>query len=456
MGSIKWITIAAGSGLVIFFLGFLFQVNVLHSQSLHDSHQKLVSTYKSTPGTNVARENAQSPSNFIDFTEESNHEVIEPVKSSDNKVDQPLSTVISSDKSSLSAISSSSNPFINDGIITPFGESNRYLDGILQSVEFRHIIESEHFETFSKGINGYLKLGKHLPIVLLTCNRADLLNQTLKSLLETRNIFKENILISQDGSLQAVADIAKHYGLALIQDRKGKGLRGGAGGNDMSSPIALHYKFSLTKAFEMFPEAPALIIVEDDLLFSPDFLDYFEAVGPILDVDSSVLAVSAWNDNGFIGKVKVPLNLVRTEFFPGLGWMLSRRLYLEELEQKWPQQHWDHWLRSPEVHKGREIVHPEVPRTYHNGVKGTFMNLETHNRYFRDIAYNRNSNVVWSQTVKLPRISSTLNGSDMAGDELNVPMFAWALRGVYEFRIKIMMSSCRHAKAVQDALTQTG
>jgi hypothetical protein len=26
-------------------------------------------------------------------------------------------------------------------------------------------------------------------------------------------------------------------------------------------------------------------------------------------------------------------------------------------------------------------VYPEVPRTYHNGVKGTFMDTDTHNRY---------------------------------------------------------------------------
>lgn len=131
-----------------------------------------------------------------------------------------------------------------------------------------------------------------------------------------------------------------------------------------SQPIARHYKYSLSKAFETFPQAPAIIVVEDDLLFSPDFLNYFESVGQILDVDTSVFAVSAWNDNGFHGKVRHPLSLLRTDFFPGLGWLLSRRLFMEELFPIWPDQHWDHWLRSAAINKGREIVYPEVSFAY--------------------------------------------------------------------------------------------
>jgi hypothetical protein len=43
--------------------------------------------------------------------------------------------------------------------------------------------------------------------------------------------------------------------------------------------------------------------------------------------DPSLLAVSAWNDNGFRGVVRDPLALRRTSYFPGLGWLLTRRLY---------------------------------------------------------------------------------------------------------------------------------
>ncbi|CAN0046642.1 unnamed protein product, partial [Discosporangium mesarthrocarpum] len=75
-----------------------------------------------------------------------------------------------------------------------------------------------------------------------------------------------------------------------------------------------------------------VVIVEDDLLFSPDFLDMFEANAPILERDPSTLVLSAWNDNGYRGKVSHVGNkaeLLRTEYFPGLGWLLTRKLYEE-------------------------------------------------------------------------------------------------------------------------------
>lgn len=31
-----------------------------------------------------------------------------------------------------------------------------------------------------------------------------------------------------------------------------------------------------------------------------------------------------------------------------------------QLQPNWPQSHWDHWLRDPNQHKGRECVFPEV------------------------------------------------------------------------------------------------
>lgn len=129
---------------------------------------------------------------------------------------------------------------------------------------------------------------------------------------------------------------------------------------DGAERIARHYKYSLSSAFDRFRSAEAVIVIEDDLLFSPDFYEYFKFVSPILQEDSSVFAVSAWNDNGFKRRVKDVFGLRRTVFFPGLGWLLTRKLYKEELEQHWPKEHWDHWLRSPEIHRYREVVHPEV------------------------------------------------------------------------------------------------
>lgn len=58
---------------------------------------------------------------------------------------------------------------------------------------------------------------------------------------------------------------------------------------------------------------------------------YFAQTAWLLDADPTVWCVSSWNDNGFESLV-TPADasrVFRTDFFPGLGWMLRRQLWLE-------------------------------------------------------------------------------------------------------------------------------
>ena len=54
--------------------------------------------------------------------------------------------------------------------------------------------------------------------------------------------------------------------------------------------------------------------------------------------------------------------LYRTDFFPGLGWMLRKSLW-DELKPKWPLGFWDDWMREPAQRKNRACIRPEIPRT---------------------------------------------------------------------------------------------
>ncbi|CAM9799729.1 unnamed protein product, partial [Ectocarpus fasciculatus] len=274
------------------------------------------------------------------------------------------------------------------------------------------------------------------PILLITCNRPELLKGTLNSLLAVADVTTDDILVVQDGSMAAVSEVVKNRNIRVIQNIRGVQLRGGAGA-DGASRIATHYKFALSTAFQEYPDAPGVIVVEDDLLFSPDFMEYFQVAGPVLDHDKSVFAISAWNDNGFIGRVKDPYKLERTDYFPGLGWLISRELYSNELEPKWPRAHWDHWLRSEETNKNREIVHPEVPRTFHNGIKGTFMDLTMHNLYFRDIAYNTNPMVSWSDHQQ----------------ELGRPLYQDVVSDRFEAEVAHQIEQCAHAGSVDEIIS---
>ena len=75
--------------------------------------------------------------------------------------------------------------------------------------------------------------------------------------------------------------------------------------------------------------------------------------------------------------------------------LLSRSLYKDELELKWPgnhnNSHWDIWMRKDENRKGRECIIPDVSRTYHFGAKGLNINRDDQNRYFKSRALNNAS-----------------------------------------------------------------
>jgi hypothetical protein len=68
---------------------------------------------------------------------------------------------------------------------------------------------------------------------------------------------------------------------------------------------------------------------QDDMELAPDFFGYFAAAAPLLDADASLLCASSWNDHGQARLVRDAARLERSDFFPGLGWMLTAALWGE-------------------------------------------------------------------------------------------------------------------------------
>jgi alpha-1,3-mannosyl-glycoprotein beta-1,2-N-acetylglucosaminyltransferase len=153
---------------------------------------------------------------------------------------------------------------------------------------------------------------------------------------------------AQDGNESSVAAVAGALAPDFLRTARGfefwqKSPRVAALGAGQAGHawLAQHYRWGLDRLFLERRHSHA-VIVEDDMLFSPDFLLYFEAVGPLLDADPTLWCASTWNDNGFAaGHAWSPSRLFRTSYFPGLGWMMKRELWLE-LGPKWPL---DHWVR---------------------------------------------------------------------------------------------------------------
>ena len=81
-----------------------------------------------------------------------------------------------------------------------------------------------------------------------------------------------------------------------------------------------------------------------------------------------------------------PRRLYRTSYFPGLGWMMRRELWYE-LRERWPTAHWDHFMRTSDVHRGRDCVVPEVPRNRNIGRVGSHVDAKTFDKYIGGMAF---------------------------------------------------------------------
>ncbi|KAK5892085.1 alpha-1,3-mannosyl-glycoprotein 2-beta-N-acetylglucosaminyltransferase a [Pseudochaenichthys georgianus] len=230
-----------------------------------------------------------------------------------------------------------------------------------------------------------------IPILVIACNRVTV-KRCLDKLLELRpsaELFP--IIVSQDCRHAETAEVIGSYGNQVIhlkqpvlsdiavrpEHKKFQGYY----------KISRHYRWALNQVFKTLSHSSA-VVVEDDLEVAPDFFEYFQALLPLLKSDPTLWCVSAWNDNGRDGYVDPgSANLLyRTDFFPGLGWMLLREMW-EELEPKWPASFWDDWMRQPEQRRGRACIRPEISRTLTFGRKGVSLG-QFYDKYLRYIKLN--------------------------------------------------------------------
>jgi len=205
-----------------------------------------------------------------------------------------------------------------------------------------------------------------IAVLMFACNRVTV-SKALDSLLAYRkDKAKFPIIVSQDCGHADTAQVIQSYGdqIQYIQQPDQSSIpnipkkeRKFAG----YFKIARHYGWALNHTFNRYDQ---VIIVEDDLEVAPDFYEYFEATLPILKADKNLWCVSAWNDNGKSGLIdpNAPELLYRTDFFGGLGWMLTKELW-NEIGPKWPRSYWDDWMRQPVQRKGRACIRPEISRT---------------------------------------------------------------------------------------------
>ncbi len=153
-----------------------------------------------------------------------------------------------------------------------------------------------------------------IPVLVFACCRASYLRRTLQKL---SSLLPPGfrIIVSQDGSDASVAQLLQQEFPAVRR------LQHSTDGQSNYEKIARHYGWALRQVFDAPQPPPYALLLEDDMDIAPDFFQcarlpaslrprsqllsaccrYFDAMYKLASTDSTVFAVSAWNDNGFAG-----------------------------------------------------------------------------------------------------------------------------------------------------------
>uniref|UniRef100_A0A3P8Z165 Protein O-linked-mannose beta-1,2-N-acetylglucosaminyltransferase n=1 Tax=Esox lucius TaxID=8010 RepID=A0A3P8Z165_ESOLU len=227
----------------------------------------------------------------------------------------------------------------------------------------------------------------NVPVAVIAGNRPNYLYRMLRSLLSAQGVNPQMVTVFIDGYYEEPMDVVELFGLKGVQHTPI---------SIKNARVSQHYKASLTATFNLHPDANFAIVLEEDLDISIDFFSGLSRLTFTFVFMYSVICFTA-TIQGYEHTAEDPALLYRVESMPGLGWVLKKSLYKDELEPKWPTPEklwdWDMWMRMPEQRKGRECIIPDVSRSYHFGIIGLNMNGYFHEVYFKKHRLNTVPNV---------------------------------------------------------------
>ncbi|XP_050727643.1 protein O-linked-mannose beta-1,2-N-acetylglucosaminyltransferase 1-like isoform X2 [Eriocheir sinensis] len=226
-----------------------------------------------------------------------------------------------------------------------------------------------------------------LGVVIMASSRPHYLYRLLRQLMTQPGVTLDQIMVSVDGPeyLETIK-LVNLLGLKYqIHQPEG----------DWTPRISRHLRFALFRALNLL-SVDKFIILEEDLMLSPDFIMYMQQTSVLLDEDQSIYAVSAFSHFSYNHVAHDPTRLTRVHSFPAYGWMVKRD-FLRETLPKWPPVYvavdWDYWMGTDVVRLGREVVIPEVPRTAHLGVAGVHFQGPDAKKAFLNRAFSHSTDI---------------------------------------------------------------
>ncbi|XP_076469458.1 protein O-linked-mannose beta-1,2-N-acetylglucosaminyltransferase 1-like [Babylonia areolata] len=192
------------------------------------------------------------------------------------------------------------------------------------------------------------------PLIIVPGLNHNALVRTLETTLMQPGIKQKNVVVMWDKKFPEHGELATLFGFTNI-----------------SLPSSTKYTdlmgHALKHSVNMFPQAEHFIVLEEELLLAPDFLSFLAQCFSTLNTDPTLLAVSAWNFNGFEKTSGNREIVYRVEEFPGLGF-LAKKQAVNALISSMPQKRaWHGWKFEGEGHF--EILMPDVSRVFRQPFK---------------------------------------------------------------------------------------
>ncbi|KAK5576173.1 hypothetical protein RB653_007314 [Dictyostelium firmibasis] len=225
------------------------------------------------------------------------------------------------------------------------------------------------------------KLYDHPPIAIVTSNKPKHLDRLLANLINNCNANIDRIKVFNDG--KSVSTILSKYNVT-DELRISKRSSTQQQENSNTNTVALsneekqyymnsHYKeiFSYMFNNESYDK---VIFLEEDLIMSPDSLEYFNHLSKLMNYDPSIFGISAWNDNGFKWNVEQArsnydnkFSFLRQDHFGGLGFLISKDIYKKRIEPNWQIESTTPWdvIVQKSMRSGDSCIFPEIPRSQH-------------------------------------------------------------------------------------------
>ncbi|XP_014248464.1 protein O-linked-mannose beta-1,2-N-acetylglucosaminyltransferase 1-like [Cimex lectularius] len=134
-----------------------------------------------------------------------------------------------------------------------------------------------------------------------------------------------------------------------------------------STSTVPNYKihFGLNFIHENFPTKKFVIVIEEGLLLSPDYLFYLAQLVPVLERDETLLGISGWNPYGYNSTSGNPYLAYRVEDFPGLGFLIKMDVFVKSMKGNMEKccngKSYNGWAYILQENEGHIII-PDVSR----------------------------------------------------------------------------------------------